>query len=91
MDGVHFFYTTDTPVLSSSSDKVTADPQAMVAADLRAAEGGIDAQFRCILVFKDEESYNEFQDSKSLAQFLTAHKDLWHDYHITEFEVNSKR
>jgi len=91
MDGVHFFYTTDTPAASSSSDKAAADPQAMVAADFRAAEGRIDAQFHCVLVFKDENAYNEFQDSKPLAQFLNTHKDLWHDHPMIRSEINCIR
>ena len=79
MEGVRFFYTTDTFPVTQSGGETMALPGSC----------NSEYQVRCVLFFKDENASHEFHDSKQLTQFLKSCKDLCYDHRMTRFEVSS--
>ena len=79
IEGLRFFGTIDSDKTGQSNDQMA----------IRPISSAGDYHIRCVLVFKNENSYHEFQESKLLTYFLKAHTHLCRDFRVTHIEVNS--
>jgi len=79
MDGIHFFYTTDMSRPGQPNDKI------LIPSDHPDSE----YHAGCVLIFRDEDAYNDFHHSKQISQFLTKHHDLCHDHRMVMFDVET--